>query len=62
MSIIILATFLVLTLAQLIFWEQLGEAFGYAASISLLGLFASVTLIVMARVAATRTFFDGRGR
>ncbi|WP_262030120.1 hypothetical protein [Microvirga sp. Mcv34] len=62
MSIVILATFFVLTLAQLIFWERLGEAFGYAASISVLGLFASLTLIVMARVAATQPFFDGRGR
>jgi hypothetical protein len=62
MSIVILATFFVLTLAQLIFWARLGEAFGYAASISVLGLFASLTLIVMARVAATQTFFDGRGR
>lgn len=62
MSIVILATFFVLTLAQLFFWERLGEAFGYAASISVLGLFASLTLIVMARVAATRPFFDGRGR
>jgi hypothetical protein len=62
MSIVILATFFALTLAQLVFWERLGEAFGYAASISLLGLLASLTLIVMARVAATRTFFDRRGR
>lgn len=62
MSIVILATFFVLTLAQLIFWERLGEAFGYAASVSVLGLFASLTLIVMARVAATHTLFDGRGR
>jgi len=62
MSIVILAIFFALTLAQLIFWERLGEAFGYAASVSLLGLFASLTLIVMARVAATQTFFGGRGR
>ncbi|EIM29841.1 hypothetical protein [Microvirga lotononidis] len=62
MSIVILATFFVLTLAQLIFWERLGEAFGYAASVSVLGLFASLTLIVMAQAAATQKFFDGRGQ
>ena len=62
MSIVILAIIFALTLAQLIFWERLGEAFGYAASVSLLGLCASLTLIVMAHVAANQTFCGGRDR
>ncbi|WP_262027008.1 hypothetical protein [Microvirga sp. Mcv34] len=62
MSIAIRALFFALTFAQLIFWERLGESFGYAASISLLGLSASITLIVTAWVAATETFFGRRSR
>ncbi len=55
MSIVIFATFVALTLAQLVFWESLGETFGYAASVSVMGLCASLTLILVAYVAATRT-------
>lgn len=56
MPVAILATFLALTVAQLIFWENLGEMFGFAASVSALGLCTALTLIVAARVVATHTF------
>lgn len=62
MSVAILAIVFALTLAQFIFWERLGEAFGYAASLSLLGLSISLTLIAMARVALTQIFLGGKGR
>jgi hypothetical protein len=62
MSIIILATFFALTVAQLVFWEALGEAFGHAASVSIMGLCASITLILAAYVAATHTFRLGKAR
>lgn len=62
MSIVFLAVTFALTLVQLVFWESLGEMFGFAASISILGLSASITLILTARVAATHMFFDGRDR
>ncbi len=62
MSIVIFATLLALTFAQIIFWESLGEAFGCAASISILGLSASLTLILAARVAATHAFQPGKRR
>jgi hypothetical protein len=55
MSIVIFATFVALTLAQLVFWESLGETFGYAASVSVMGLCASITLILTAYVSATCT-------
>ena len=60
MSIIILATVFALTVAQLVFWENLGETFGYAASVSIMGLCASSTLILTAYVAATHTFRLGK--
>jgi hypothetical protein len=60
MSIVFLATFIALTVAQLVFWESLGETFGYAASISIMGLCASITLILAAYVAATHTFRPGK--
>ena len=56
MSIAIFATFVTLTIAQLVFWETLGETLGFAASVSVLGLSASLSLILAAYVAATRTF------
>ncbi|MBA1154649.1 hypothetical protein [Microvirga mediterraneensis] len=56
MSIVILAAFLVTTLVQIVFWEGLGEAFGYAASICVAGLCASITLILAAYVAAVRSW------
>lgn len=59
MSAVILATFSILTVAQLVLWESLGEALGYAASVSVMGLCASVTLILAAYVAATHTFHPG---
>ena len=52
MSIAILATFVTLTIAQLVFWETLGETLGFAASVSVLGLSASLSLILAAYVAA----------
>jgi hypothetical protein len=61
MSIVILATFFALTVAQLVLWESLGETFGYAASVSIMGLCASITLILAAYVAATHTFRLGKG-
>lgn len=60
MSVAILAMIFALTVAQLVFWDILGEAFGYAASISIAGLCASVTLILAAYVAATHTFHPGK--
>jgi hypothetical protein len=60
MSIVFLTAFIVLTVAQLVFWESLGEMFGYAASISTMGLCASITLILAAYVAATHTFRPGK--
>ena len=59
MSVIILAAFIVLTVAQLVFWESLGETFGYAAWISIMGLCASLTLIIAVYVAATRRIHSG---
>lgn len=53
MSFAILAAFFVLTVAQLVFWESLGETFGYAAWISIMGLFSSITLILAVHAAAT---------
>jgi len=61
MTVVILATFFTLTVAQLVFWESLGETFGSAASISIMGLCASITLILTAYVAATHTFRLGKG-
>ncbi len=60
MSVVILAMVFALTVAQLVFWEILGEAFGYAASISVMGLCASLTLILTAYVAATHPFHSGK--
>ncbi|QRM35962.1 hypothetical protein [Microvirga sp. VF16] len=60
MSIAFLATFIALTVAQLVFWDSLGKTFGYAASISIMGLCASITLILAAYVAATHTSRPGR--
>jgi hypothetical protein len=54
--IAIFATFVTLTIAQLVFWEPLGETLGFAASVSVLGLFASLSLILAAYVAATHAF------
>jgi hypothetical protein len=62
MSIFIFAIFAALTIAQLVFWESLGEAFGYAASLSVMGLCASLSLILAAYVAATHSFRPGRTR
>ena len=62
MSIIIFATFVAITVAQLVFWESLGETFGYAASISIMGLCTSLSLILAAYVAATHSFGAGRRR
>lgn len=56
MSIVILAAFLAMTLVQLVFWEGLGETFGYAASISVAGLCASIALIMTAYVAAVHSW------
>ena len=56
MSIAILATFVTLTIAQLVFWETLGETLGFAASVSVLGLSASLSLILATYVAATHAF------
>ncbi len=41
MSVVILAIVFALTVAQLVFWESPGETFGYAASVSIMGLCAS---------------------
>lgn len=60
MSIVILTIFFALTLAQLVFYDSLIEIFGSAASISVLGLCAALTLILMSYVAATHTFGAGR--
>jgi hypothetical protein len=60
MSIVLFATFIALTVAQVAFWESLGETFGYAASISVVGLCASITLILAAYLAATHTFRPGK--
>jgi len=62
MSIVILAIFIALTLAQLFIWESIGEALGFAASVSMMGLSAAITLILMAYVAATHTFRAGDRR
>jgi hypothetical protein len=62
MSIVTFATFAALTIVQLVFWERLGEAFGYAASLSIMGLCASLSLILAAYVAATHSFRTGRNR
>jgi hypothetical protein len=56
MSIASLATIVTLTIAQLVFWETLGETLGFAASVSVLGLFASLSLILAAYIAATHRF------
>jgi len=56
MSIAILAALVTLTIAQLVFWETLGETLGFAASVSVLGLFASLSLILAVYVAATHAF------
>jgi len=61
MSIAILAIVFALTVAQLVFWESLGETFGPAASVSIMGLCASITLILTAYVAATHPFRLGKG-
>ena len=50
------ATFVTLTIAQLVFWETLGETLGFAASVSVLGLSASLSLILAAYVAAHTRF------
>ncbi len=60
MSIVLFVAFIALTVAQLVFWESLGEMFGYAASISIMGLCASITLILTAYFAATHTFRPGK--
>ncbi|RDI52272.1 hypothetical protein [Microvirga subterranea] len=60
MSVVILAMVFALTVAQLVFWEILGKTFGYAASISITGLCASVTLILAAYVAAIHTFHSSK--
>ena len=60
MSIVTLALFFVVTLAQIVFWENLGEMLGFAASVSVLGVCASLTLILAAHVAAAHTFGMGR--
>ena len=62
MSIAIFATIVTLTIAQLVFWETLGETLGFAASVSFLGLSASLSLIVAAYVAATHTFGSQQSR
>jgi hypothetical protein len=56
MSIAIFATIVTLTIAQLVFWETLGGTLGFAASVSVLGLSASLSLILAAYVAATHAF------
>jgi hypothetical protein len=56
MSIAILATLVTLTIAQLVFWETLGETLCFAASVSVLGLSASLSLILAAYVAAIHAF------
>lgn len=56
MSIVILAAAFALTVAQLVFWEGFGDTFGYAASVSIMGFCASITLILAAYVAATYAF------
>lgn len=60
MSIVTLAIFFALTLAQLVFWESLGAMFGPAATVSIMGLCAALTLILAAYVAATHTFRLGK--
>jgi hypothetical protein len=60
MSIVFLAVFGALSLAQLIFWEVLRDTLGAAASVSLLGLSASLTLITASYVTATHTFPAGK--
>jgi len=62
MPIAILVTLVTLTIAQLVFWETLGETLGFAASVSVLGLSASLSLIVAAYVAATQTFGSQQSR
>lgn len=62
MSIVSLASIFALTLVQPIFWERLGGAFGYVASISILGLFAFLTVIAITHVAVTETLLGGRCR
>jgi hypothetical protein len=39
-----------------VFWETLGGTLGFAASVSVLGLSASLSLILAAYVAATHAF------
>ena len=51
-----------LTTAQLVFWETLGETLGFAASVSVLGLSASLSLILAVSVAATHTFGSQQSR
>jgi hypothetical protein len=60
MSIVILATLFALTIAHLVFWESLGETFVHAAVVSVMGLCASITLILTIYVAATHTFVRAR--
>jgi hypothetical protein len=60
MSIVLFVAFIALTVAQLVFCDSLGESFGYAASISIMGLCASITLNLTAYFAATHTFRPGK--
>jgi len=62
MSIAIFAALVTLTTAQLVFWETLGETLGFAASVSVLGLSASLSLILAVYVAATHTFGSQQSR
>jgi hypothetical protein len=55
-SIIVLAALIGLTIAQLLFWEHLGETFGYAASVSVVGLSASLSMIAAAYVVVTHVW------
>ncbi|WP_262269303.1 hypothetical protein [Microvirga yunnanensis] len=58
----ILAAIVTLTIAQLVFWETLGETLGFAATVSVLGLSASLSLILAVYVAATHTFESQQSR
>ncbi len=62
MSMAILAAIVTLTIAQLVFWETLGETLGFAATVSVLGLSASLSLILAVYVAATHTFESQQSR
>ena len=61
MSLAFFLVSLVLTVAQVIFWRYLGETFNYAASVSVFGLSAALTVILAAIAALMSDWRPGRG-